>query len=225
MPVCRWCGKETRSLQVCEFCQRDLTTGATATTTSPAQAYARFLQEASEQTEKSVKFLYEVNTGYTLAARLERFFSVALLVAMLNLIFIAWRPEWSLWSNLASFLLIGVWLPTSYLIDRLEDLEVYRDLVILLVLQFVLDNPLLAGLVYAAGMGVYWLLTRADLNSSVSVVVLVYVGFRLLFDGGLILNGYLDFADWLQFKFTWQSVAPLGALIVGWFVGSLFRND
>lgn len=225
MPVCRWCGNETHGAQVCEFCKRDLNTGAVAAAPSPAQAYTRFLQEASEQTEKSVKFLYEVNIGYTLTARLERFFSVALLVAMLNLVFIVWRPEWSLWSGLVSFLLIGVWLPMSYLVDRLEELEVYRDLVIVLILQFALANPLLAGLVYAAGVGAYWLLTRADLNSSVLIVILVYVGFRLLFDGGLILNGYLDLADWLQFAFTWQSVAPLGALIVGWFVGSLFRND
>jgi hypothetical protein len=52
------------------------------------------LYEAAEEAKKSVKFLYEVNTGYTLTAKLERFFGVGLLLALLNLIFIAWRPEW-----------------------------------------------------------------------------------------------------------------------------------
>jgi hypothetical protein len=32
------------------------------------------LYEAAEEAKKSVKFLYEVNTGYTLTAKLERFF-------------------------------------------------------------------------------------------------------------------------------------------------------
>jgi hypothetical protein len=47
------------------------------------------LYEAAEEAKKSVKFLYEVNTGYTLTAKLERFFGVGLLLALLNLIFIA----------------------------------------------------------------------------------------------------------------------------------------
>lgn len=70
------------------------------------------LYEAAEEAKKSVKFLYEVNTGYTLTAKLERFFGVGLLLALLNLIFIAWRPEWALWSNTATLFSLGYGCPT-----------------------------------------------------------------------------------------------------------------
>ncbi|BCW96329.1 MAG: hypothetical protein KatS3mg018_1811 [Fimbriimonadales bacterium] len=183
------------------------------------------LYEAAEEAKKSVKFLYEVNTGYTLTAKLERFFGVGLLLALLNLIFIAWRPEWALWSNTATLFFVGVWLPNSYLIDRLEDLAGYRDLLILAILHGVLGNPVAAFAVYGLLALLFWAIARGEQSNPAAIFALVYVGLRSLFDAACIMAGALDIADWLRFQFDFLTLLPFLAMSFGWFVGSLFRND
>jgi hypothetical protein len=183
------------------------------------------LYEAAEEAKKSVKFLYEVNTGYTLTAKLERFFGVGLLLALLNLIFIAWRPEWGFWSSVATLFFIGVWLPNSYLIDRLEDLAGYRDLFALTLLHGILGNPVAAFVVYGLFALLFWAISRGEQSNPAAILALVYVGFRSLFDGARIMTGALDIADWLRFQFDFMSTLPFLAIGFGWFVGSLFRND
>lgn len=183
------------------------------------------LYEAAEEAKKSVKFLYEVNTGYTLTAKLERFFGVALLLALGNLILIAWRPEWALWSTLATLFFIGVWLPNSYLIGNLEDLAGYRDLLALTLLHGVLGNPVAAFALYGLLALLFWAIARGEQSNPAAILALVYVGFRCLFDGALIMTGTLDVADWLRFQIDFMSALPFLAIGFGWFVGSLFRND
>lgn len=182
------------------------------------------LYEAAEEAKK-IKVLYEVNTGFTLTAKLERFFSVGMTIAVLNLIVILWRPEWSLWSNLAALTLIGVWLPNSYLSEKLEDLSAYRDLLILIMLHGALSNPVAAFLGYAVFLSLAWLVTRGELSNTALVFALAYVGFRSLFDFAAILVGYLDIADWLRFQIDFMNALPLLGMALGWFIGSLFRND
>jgi hypothetical protein len=183
------------------------------------------LYEAAEEAKKSVKFLYEVNTGYTLTAKLERFFGVGLLLALLNLIFIAWRPEWGLWSSLATLFFIGVWLPNSYLIGCLEDLAGYRDLLMLALLHGILGNPVAAFIAYGLLALLFRALSRGEQSNPAAILALVYVGFRCLFDSALIMTGALDIADWLRFQIDFMSTLPFVAIGVGWFIGSLFRND
>lgn len=182
------------------------------------------LYEAAEEAKK-IKVLYEVNTGYTLTAKLERFFGVALLIAVLNLIFILWRPEWALWSNIGALLLIGAWLPNSYLGEKMEDISAYRDVLILLLLHGTLSNPVAMLLVYAVFLTLAWLITRGELSNTALVFALAYVGFRCLFDTTAILIGVLDIADWLRIQIDFMNALPLLGMAVGWFIGSLFRND
>lgn len=182
------------------------------------------LYQAAEEA-KQVKWLYEVSTGYTLGARLERFFGVAMTLAVLNMIFLLWRPEWGLWSNLATLFFIGIWLPNSYLSEKLEDIGAYRDLLLLILLHGLLSNPVAAFLGYGVFLMIAWVATRGELNTSALVFALAYTGFRCLFDATLILKGYLDFADWLFLRIDFMNALPLLGMGVGWFVGSLFRND
>lgn len=182
------------------------------------------LYDVAEEAKK-IKVLYEVNTGYTLTAKLERFFGVAMLIAVLNLIFILWRPEWSLWSNLAALTLIGAWLPNSYLGEKLEDLGAYRDLLILMLLHGALSNPVAALVGYLLFLALAWLITRGELTNTALVFALAYAGFRSLFDVTAILVGSLDIADWLRIQIDFMNALPLLGMAVGWFIGSLFRND
>ncbi|GIV07572.1 MAG: hypothetical protein KatS3mg017_0774 [Fimbriimonadales bacterium] len=186
--------------------------------------YQNPLHEAIEEAKK-VKVLYEVNTGYTLTAKLERFFGVAMTIAVLNLVFLAWRPEWGLWSSTVALFLIGAWLPVSYLGERLEDLGAYRDLLILGLLQAGLGNPIAAFVLYGMFFILAWLITRGELSSAAIPFALAYVGFRCLFDLALLFTGTLDLADWLRFQMDPMRALPLLAMAVGWFVGSLLRND
>ncbi|MFN3691086.1 MAG: hypothetical protein ACK4UU_09200, partial [Fimbriimonadales bacterium] len=182
------------------------------------------LQEAAEEAKK-VKVLYEVSTGYTLTAKLERFFGVALLLAVFALIGILWRPEWTLWSQLAALALIGVWLPNSYLSEKFEDISAYRDVALLLLLHGALSNPVAALLVYLLLLGIAWVATRGELMAHALVFALVYTGFRCLFDLTAVLIGYGDIADWLQFRVDLMNALPLFGMAIGWFIGSLFRAD
>ncbi|CUU36023.1 MAG: hypothetical protein K6U12_11715 [Armatimonadetes bacterium] len=182
------------------------------------------LYEAAEEAKK-VKFLYEVSLGYTLSAKLERFFGIALLLALLNLLFIAWRPEWAFWSSLTTLFLIGAWLPHSYLVNRLEDLAGYRDVLILALLHGLLGNPVAAFAVYGVLALLFWLLSRGEQSNPAALFALIYLGFRCLFDAASILSGTVDSADWLRFGIDFMSSLPFLAMSSGWFVGSLFRDD
>ncbi|MFN4033274.1 MAG: hypothetical protein ACK4ME_06555 [Fimbriimonadales bacterium] len=182
------------------------------------------LQEAAEEAKK-VKVLYEVSTGYTLTAKLERFFGVVLLLSVFALIAILWRPEWTLWSQLAALALIGIWLPNSYLSEKFEDISAYRDVALLLLLHGALSNPVAALLVYLLLLGIAWVATRGELMAHALVFALVYTGFRCLFDLTAVLIGYWDIADWLQFRVDFMNALPLFGMAIGWFIGSLFRND
>lgn len=186
--------------------------------------YNNPLYEAAEEAKK-IKVLYEVNTGYSLFAKLERFFGVAMLIAVLGLIAILWRPEWALWSQLAALTLIGLWLPNSYLSEKFEDISAYRDAALLLLLHGVLSNPVATLIVYALLLGLAWVVTRGELNAPAFVVALVYTGFRCLLDAAAILIGYWDVADWLRLHINFMNALPLLGMAIGWFIGSLFRND
>ncbi|MFN7017387.1 MAG: hypothetical protein ACK4P5_09545 [Fimbriimonadales bacterium] len=182
------------------------------------------LHEIGEEAKK-IKVLYEVNAGYTLAAKLERFFGVSLLLALFALIAILWRPEWALWSQLAALTLIGIWLPNSYLSERFEDISAYRDVVLLLLLHGALSNPVATLLVYALLLSIAWVITRGELAAPALVFALVYTGFRCLLDSITVLIGYSDIADWLRLRVDFMNALPLLGMAIGWFVGSLFRND
>ncbi len=182
------------------------------------------LYEVAEEAKK-IKVLYEVDTGYTLSAKLERFFGVAMLIAVLGLIAILWRPEWTLWIQLAALTLIGLWLPNSYLSEKFEDISAYRDVMLLLLMHSVLSNPVATLVGYALLLGLSWVVTRGELNAPAFMVALVYTGFRCLLDAAVILIGYWDIADWLRVHVNFMNTLPLLGMAIGWFIGSLFRND
>ena len=265
MTQCRWCGQQTSHPQVCEWCRRDLATGAlvrtlppnpntsasqsnppppasspkTPVSSQPTQAiptppqsvplydYSRPTtpQPTPQQPADTVKFLYEVSEGYTFTAKLERFFGVVLPLAALNVLVLGWKPEWSAWSNLLFFFLVGAWLPNSYLVDKFDDVEMFRDMGIVLFLNFLCCNPLFAFIFYGLGLLVIWAITRADINWSLLGVLTAYVGLRILFDLVLMLVDYSDLMDWLTVRIAFFGSLPLLAMFLGWFVGGMFRSD
>jgi hypothetical protein len=183
-------------------------------------------QAAVQQPADSIRFISEVVEGYTFTAKLERFFGVALPLAALNVLALGWKPEWAAWSNLLFFFLIGAWLPVSHLVDKLDtDVELFRDLGIVLLLNFLCCNPLFAFVFYGLGILIVWAITRADINWSLLGVMAVYVGFRILFELVLMLVDYADPADWLSVGIAFFGSLPLLAMFLGWFIGGMFRSD
>ena len=183
-------------------------------------------QAAVQQPADSIRFISEVVEGYTFTAKLERFFGVALPLAALNVLALGWKPEWAAWSNLLFFFLIGAWLPVSHLVDKLDtDVELFRDLGIVLLLNFLCCNPLFAFVFYGLGILIVWAITRADINWSLLGVMAVYVGFRILFALVLMLADYEDPADWLSVRIAFFGSLPLLAMFLGWFIGGMFRSD
>jgi hypothetical protein len=183
-------------------------------------------QAAVQQPADSIRFISEVVEGYTFTAKLERFFGVALPLAALNVLALGWKPEWAAWSNLLFFFLIGAWLPVSHLVDKLDtDVELFRDLGIVLLLNFLCCNPLFAFVFYGLGILIVWAITRADINWSLLGVMAVYVGFRILFALVLMLVDYEDPADWLSVGIAFFGSLPLLAMFLGWFIGGMFRSD
>ncbi|MFN3689349.1 MAG: hypothetical protein ACK4UU_00310 [Fimbriimonadales bacterium] len=261
MTQCRWCGQSTSHPQVCEWCRRDLATGAlvrtlpphpnpgapanhpsapaTPASSQPTQAIPPSPQPAPpynspqppgqsappQQSADPIKFLYEVSEGYTFTAKLERFFGVVLPLAALNVLVLGWKPEWAAWSNLLFFFLVGAWLPNSHLVDKFDDSEMFRDMGIVLFLNFLCCNPLFAFIFYGLGLLVVWAITRADINWSLLGVLTVYVGLRILFDLVLRLVDYSDPADWLTVGIAFFGSLPLLAMFLGWFLGGMFRSD
>ncbi len=260
MTQCRWCGQQSSHPQVCEWCRRDLATGAlvrtlppnpnagappadppappTPVSSQPTQAiptppqpaplydYSRpATQPAQQQPADQIKFLYEVSEGYTFTAKLERFFGVVLPLAALNVLVLGWKPEWAAWSNLLFFFLVGAWLPNSHLVDKFDDVEMLRDVGIVLFLNFLCCNPLFAFIFYGLGLLVVWAITRADINWSLLGVLTVYVGLRILFELVLMLVDYADPADWLTVGIAFFGSLPLQAMFLGWFIGGMFRSD
>jgi hypothetical protein len=111
---------------------------------------------------------------------------------------LGWKPEWAAWSNLLFFFLIGAWLPVSHLVDKLDtDVELFRDLGIVLFLHILCCNPLFAFVFYGLGILIVWAITRADINWSLLGVMTIYVLLRILFELVLMLVDYADPADWL----------------------------
>jgi hypothetical protein len=183
-------------------------------------------QAAVQQPADSIRFISEVVEGYTFTAKLERFFGVALPLAALNVLALGWKPEWAAWSNLLFFFLIGAWLPVSHLVDKLDtDVELFRDLGIVLFLNLLCCNPLFAFVFYGLGILIVWAITRADINWSLLGVMAVYVGFRILFALVLMLVDYEDPADWLSVGIAFFGSLPLLAMFLGWFIGGMFRSD
>ena len=183
-------------------------------------------QAAVQQPADSIRFISEVVEGYTFTAKLERFFGVALPLAALNVLALGWKPEWAAWSNLLFFFLIGAWLPVSHLVDKLDtDVELFRDLGIVLFLNLLCCNPLFAFVFYGLGILIVWAITRADINWSLLGVMAVYVGFRILFALVLMLVDYADPADWLSVRIAFFGSLPLLAMFLGWFIGGMFRSD
>ncbi|MCX7992877.1 MAG: hypothetical protein N2651_04320 [Fimbriimonadales bacterium] len=264
MTQCRWCGQQSSHPQVCEWCRRDLATGAlvrtlppnpnagTASPNQPAQAappasvssqptqaiptppqpaplydYSRPAAQSATQQQPAdqIKFLYEVSEGYTFTAKLERFFGVVLPLAALNVLVLGWKPEWAAWSNLLFFFLVGAWLPNSHLVDKFDDVEMFRDMGIVLFLNFLCCNPLFAFIFYGLGLLIVWAITRADVNWSLLGVLTVYVGLRIVFDLVLMLVDYADPADWLTVGIAFFGSLPLLAMFLGWFIGGMFRAD
>jgi hypothetical protein len=183
-------------------------------------------QAAVQQPADSIRFISEVVEGYTFTAKLERFFGVALPLAALNVLVLGWKPEWAAWANFLFFFLIGAWLPISHLVDKLDtDVELFRDLGIVLLLNFLCCNPLFAFVFYGLGILIVWAITRADINWSLLGVMAVYVGFRILFELVLMLVDYADPADWLSVGIAFFGSLPLLAMFLGWFIGGMFRSD
>ena len=179
-----------------------------------------------QQPADSIRFISEVVEGYTFTAKLERFFGVALPLAALNVLVLGWKPEWEAWANFLFFFLIGAWLPISHLVDKLDtDVELFRDLGIVLLLNFLCCNPLFAFVFYGLGILIVWAITRADINWSLLGVMAVYVGFRILFELVLMLADYADPADWLSVGIAFFGSLPLLAMFLGWFIGGMFRSD
>lgn len=262
MTQCRWCGQQTNHPQVCEWCRRDLTTGALVRTlptppgtgaspssaspqinpappvsSQPTQAipspqpqplydYSRPTgQPTAQQPADQIKFLYEVSEGYTFLARLERFFGVALPLTALNVLVLGWKPEWAIWANLLYFLLVGAWLPNSHLVDKLDDVELFRDVGIVVLLNILCCNPVVALVLYGLAALSLWAITRADINWSLLGVLLIYTLLRILFDMVLYLLDYSDPAEWLSVGFAFMGSLPLFAMLLGWFLGGMFRSD
>jgi hypothetical protein len=183
-------------------------------------------QAAVQQPADSIRFISEVVEGYTFTAKLERFFGVALPLAALNVLALGWKPEWAAWSNLLFFFLIGAWLPVSHLVDKLDtDVELFRDLGIVLALNILCCNPLFAFVLYGLTLLFLWAVVRADINWSLLGVMAVYVGFRILFELVLMLVDYADPADWLSVGIAFFGSLPLFAMFLGWFIGGMFRSD
>ena len=183
-------------------------------------------QAAVQQPADSIRFISEVVEGYTFTAKLERFFGVALPLAALNVLALGWKPEWAAWSNLLFFFLIGAWLPVSHLVDKLDtDVELFRDLGIVLFLNLLCCNPLFAFVFYGLGILIVWAITRADINWSLLGVMAVYVLLRILFALVLMLVDYEDPADWLSVGIAFFGSLPLFAMFLGWFIGGMFRSD
>jgi len=183
-------------------------------------------QAAVQQPADSIRFISEVVEGYTFTAKLERFFGVALPLAALNVLVLGWKPEWSVWSNLLFFFLIGAWLPVSHLVDKLDtDVELFRDLGIVLALNILCCNPLFAFVLYGLTLLFLWAVVRADINWSLLGVMAVYVGLRILFELVLMLVDYTDITDWLTVGIAFFGSLPLFAMFLGWFIGGMFRSD
>jgi hypothetical protein len=264
MTQCRWCGQQTSHPQVCEWCRRDLATGAlvrtlppnpgagappsssppqsaapaTPVSSQPTQAiptppqpaplydYSRPAgQPPAQQPADQIKFLYEVNEGYTFTAKLERFFGVVLPLTALNVLVLGWKPEWAIWSNLLYFLLVGAWLPNSHLVDKMEDMELFRDVGVVVLLNILCCNPVVGLVLYGLGALSLWAITRADINWSLLGVLFIYTLLRILFDMVLYLVDYSDPADWLRVGIAFLGSMPLFAMLFGWFLGGMFRAD
>ncbi|MCS7300765.1 MAG: hypothetical protein NZ556_04340 [Fimbriimonadales bacterium] len=192
----------------------------------PLYDYSRpATQPVAQQPADGIRFISEVVEGYTFTAKLERFFGVALPLAALNVLVLGWKPEWSAWSNLLFFFLVGVWLPVSQLVDKLNDVELFRDMGIVLFLNFLCCNPLFAFVFYGLGLLLVWAVTRADVNWSLLGVMAIYVLLRILFGLVLILVDYEDLASWLNVGIAFFGSLPLLAMFLGWFIGGMFRPD
>jgi hypothetical protein len=199
----------------------------TAPQPAPLYDYSRPTgQVTAQQPADSIRFISEVVEGYTFTAKLERFFGVALPLAALNVLVLGWKPEWSVWSNLLFFFLIGAWLPVSHLVDKLDtDVELFRDLGIVLALNILCCNPLFAFVLYGLTLLFLWAVVRADINWSLLGVMAVYVGLRILFELVLMLVDYTDITDWLTVGIAFFGSLPLFAMFLGWFIGGMFRSD
>ena len=183
-------------------------------------------QSTQQPPADSIRFISEVLEGYTFTAKLERFFGVVLPLAALNVLVLGWKPEWAAWSNLMFFFLTGIWLTASHLVDQLEtDADLFRDLGIVLFLNFLCCYPLFAFVVYGLGLLILWAVSRMDINWSLLGVMGVYMGLRILFDLVLMLTDYSDPADWLTVRIAFFGSLPLFAMFLGWFIGGLFRAD
>jgi hypothetical protein len=195
---------------------------------APLYDYSRpAAQAAAQQPADSIRFISEVIEGYTFTAKLERFFGVALPLAALNVLVLGWKPEWAAWSNLLFFFLVGVWLPVSHLVDKLdiETIELFRDLGIVLFLHILCCHPLFAFVFYGLGLLLIWAITRAEINWSLLGVMAIYMVLRVLFDLVLMLVDYADPADWLTVGIAFFGSLPLFAMFIGWFIGGMFRSD
>ena len=194
---------------------------------APLYDYSRPVgQAATQQPADSIRFISEVVEGYTFTAKLERFFGVALPLAALNVLVLGWKPEWAIWSNLLFFFLIGVWLPLSHLVDKLDtDMELFRDLGIVVALNILCCNPVVAFVLYGLALLLLWAVVRADINWSLLGVMAVYMGLRVLFELVLYLVDYSDLADWLTVGIAFFGSLPLFAVLLGWFIGGMFRSD
>ncbi len=173
-----------------------------------------------------MKFLYEVNQGFPLSVRWERFLAGVLPLTALLIGLLVWRPEWSLWYNIVFCFLIGLWFPLSYLINPIEDNVQYQGLFLVMALSFIaFENPIVAFVGFAIVLLVYQGFINGAIDWHMIGLLFAFTLFQLLIGGVLAWIGYYDGAFWQEVRLGFTFPATLFALFVGWFFGSAFRTE
>ncbi len=172
-----------------------------------------------------MRILYEVREELPFFLRLERFLAVVLPLAAINVLILSQRPEWALWSNLAYFFILGMWMPGSRLIGTIDDAEDYRDVALVMLLSIFCCGPLVTLVLYFITSSILALILKTEINWSLIGLLVAYVLARLLFDMVLILIDFEEVADFVRVGFSFIDLLLVVALFAGWLLGGMVRSD